>query len=976
MLMCVTVGVVSPVFAGRAGELAVLGEAFTAAAGGSPGVVLLGAEAGGGKSRLAAEFAARVAGRALILAGGCVELTGPGLPYAPFTAALRQLVRDRGAAEVAALLPGPGVGELAALLPGLGAPPAGADPETARARLFELVLGLLETLAEEQPLVLIIEDVHWADRATGDLLSFVARNLRNAGVLLVVTFRSDSVHGDPPLRRLLAGLERMAGVTRLELARLSRDQVAAQLEGILGRPPAPSVTSAVHQRGGGNPLFTEALVSRDGAISTELPWTLRELLLASVKDLPEQTRQLLCTAAVGGSWVGHALLEAVTGSDDAGLTSALRPAVAASLVVSDRDGYAFRHELIREGILGDLLPGERAQAHRRFAEALETAPALSPEAIPAVQVARHWMGARDTERAMTAAWRAAADAGASFAYSEQLTMAGQVLRLWDQVPDPEQRVGADHVSVLMLAADAARWAGEPEAGLSLVETALAELEAAGDGERLASALSRRAGLRRELLLPGQLEDLQAALRLASAPTRVRAQIIAQLCWALRREDRHREAEEFGGELAGLARQVGDKECQAEAMLLLAAFGAQRGEDTTAALWGARDKAAGLGSGRLEAWAYLTASHVLGGLGDHDLAIQAGREGLARARELGFARQVAAPIAGNLAESLTCAGRWDEALEILEEILSLELPPLGRVHALLGRAEIALGRGDTETAERALSELRALPAGVRAESHYALPLAQLEIDYLLAAGDLAGALAAARALPAFNPHAPRYQWPLLTTAMRACAEVTGAGPRPGSADPAGLREDLQAQAGQLSRLSRLQEAYAAEFAAELSRADGRQDLACWDTAAAAWEAVSQPWPLAYALARAAAIAAAAGDRGGAASRLQRAAVLAGQLRAQPLQEQISQLARRARIQLASPGSDAASSPAAPFGLTGREQEVLQLIAAGRTNREIAAELFISSSTASVHVSNILGKLGVATRGEAAAAAHRLHLISQP
>jgi predicted ATPase len=186
-----------------------------------------------------------------VLTGGCVELTGPGLPYAPFAAALRELVRDRGAAAVTALLPGPGVGELAALLPGLGVAPSGAEPETARARLFELLLALLETLAEEQPVVLIVEDVHRADRATCDLLSFVARNLRNAAVLLVVTFRSDSVHRDDLLARLLTGLERMDGVTRPELPRLSRDQVATQLEGILGHPPAPSVTSAVHRRGGG-----------------------------------------------------------------------------------------------------------------------------------------------------------------------------------------------------------------------------------------------------------------------------------------------------------------------------------------------------------------------------------------------------------------------------------------------------------------------------------------------------------------------------------------------------------------------------------------------------------------------------------------------------------------------------------------------------------------------------------------------------
>jgi predicted ATPase len=257
-------GTVSPVFAGRGAQLAELAAAFTAAAGGTPGTVLIGGEAGCGKSRLTLEFTERVRARARVLAGGCVELSEAALPYAPFAAALRELVRKRGAAEVTALLPGQAAGELAALLPEFGAPPSGADPETARIRLFELLLTLLEALAEQQPVVLIVEDVHWADRPTCDLLSFLVRNLRLACVLLVVTFRSDSLHSTHPLRRLLAGLERMDGVTRVELPRLSRDQVAAQLEGILGRPPAPSAIGAVYERGGGNPLFTEALVNRDG----------------------------------------------------------------------------------------------------------------------------------------------------------------------------------------------------------------------------------------------------------------------------------------------------------------------------------------------------------------------------------------------------------------------------------------------------------------------------------------------------------------------------------------------------------------------------------------------------------------------------------------------------------------------------------------------------------------------------------------
>jgi DNA-binding CsgD family transcriptional regulator len=969
-------GMVSPVLAGREDELAVLAGAFEAAAGGQSASVLLGAEAGGGKSRLAGEFAGRVRDRAVVLAGGCVELTAPGLPYAPFAAALRELVRERGAAEVAALLPGEGAGELAVLLPEFGPGPPGGDPETARARLFELLLALLEGLAEQQPVVLVVEDVHWADRPTCDLLSFLVRNLRHAAVLLVVTFRSDSLHRTHPLRPLLAGLARVAGVSRLELPRLSRDQVAAQLEGILGRPPAPSVTSAVYERGGGNPLFTEALLNPGGTVRPDLPWSLRDLLLAAVKDLPEQTQQLLRIAAVGGSRAGHALLAAVTGSDDAGLTAGLRPAVAANVLVTDADGYAFRHELIREAVLGDLLPGERAQAHRRFAETLEAAPLLGSEGTVAVQVARHWRGAREVERALIAAWRAAAGAGASFAYAEQLMMLEQVLELWDQVPDPVRHAGADHISVLELAADAARWAGEPERGLALVEAALAELGEAGDPQQRASLLRRRAGLRRELLHPGQLDDLRAALHLASAPTQVRGQILAQLCWALRRADRHDEVEPFAGELQALARRLGDQERQAEAQMLLAAHGAHKGEDTIAALRSAQEEAARIGSGQLEVWACLTAAHVLEGRGSHELAIQAGREGLARARQLGLARQIAAPIAGNLAESLTSAGRWDEALEVVEEVLGQDLPPLGRAHPLLVRGQIAVARGDQETAGRTVHELRSLPAGVRAEAQHALPLARLEIDCQLAEGNIAGALAAARAFPPDNLGAdPRYPWALLATAMRACAEAGAVSLPPEAGDPAQLRKALELRAAKVARLSPLHHAYAAEFTAEASRARGHPDPKAWDDAAAAWEALRQPYPLAYALLRAASAALAAGSRDAAAGRLRRAAGLASQLAARPLAGQISQLGRRARIDISTPG-DRAAETAAPFGLTARELEVLRLVAAGRSNREIAAELFISPRTGSVHVSNILGKLRVASRGEAAAAAHRLHLFDPP
>ena len=661
-----------------------LADAFGAAAAGMPQLVLVGAEAGGGKSRLVAEFTAQVRGRALVLAGACVDLGAAGLPYAPFTAALRELVRERGAAEVTGLLPGHDAGELAGLLPELGSPPAGGDPEMARGRLFGLLLTLLERLAEKQPLVLVMEDVHWADRSTGELGAFLTRYLRRAAVLQVVTFRSDELNRAGMLRRLLAELGRLDGVTRLELARLSRGQVAAQLEGILGRQPDPAVATAVHERGGGNPLLTEVLLNADGTVAQGLPGPARDLLLGAVSELPAECQRVLRTAAVGGARIEHQLLAGVTGQEGTALDDALRPAVAAGVLVADQAGYAFRHELFREAVLWDLLPGERAQAHRAFAQALQSELPLRAASrhLLSVPLALHWHGAGEHERALRAAWAAAAAAASGLAYAEQLQMLELVLELWDRVPDAGRFTGTDRAQVIEVAAEAARLAGEPERGLALLEEGLSELDAARDPERVASLLRLRAALRHERLLPGNVDDLRAALHLASAPTQVRAQILGQLSGALRLRHEYAEAERLAEQMQALAARLGDEEIQVDASMRVALAQEGQGRDPTADLRAAAGKARQIGAGRLEVDALVRITYALERRGRHDAAIRAGREDLARARRLGLSRY--AVIAGNLAESLISAGRWDEAVEVLGEAFGVDPAPFVREFLLLLR----------------------------------------------------------------------------------------------------------------------------------------------------------------------------------------------------------------------------------------------------------------------------------------------------
>jgi len=949
---------VSPAFVGREAELSTLADACDRARSGIPGAVLLGGEAGGGKTRLVDEFAARVRDDVLVLAGGCLELSTAGFPYAPFTAALRQLVREAGAAEIAALMPRDGARDLARLLPEFGEPPADRDPDSARARLFEQMLVLLERLAERRPLVLVIEDAHWADRSTRDLLTFLLRSLRHTAVLVIITFRSDELHRGHPMRPVIAELERIEGVVRLDLPRLTRAETAGQLAGILGRAPEPTLVEMVYERSSGIPLLIEATADDPDC---GMPQSVRDLVLAGVNRLPEDAQDLLRLASTGGVRFGHTLLAAVSGLSDTALSSSLRPAVDANVLLADEEAYAFRHALIWEAIHDELLPGEHGRAHRRFAEALEADPSLSLAGRPAVEITMHWAKAHDHERALPAAWKAARESASAFAYAEQLQMLERVLELWDRVPDAEARIGTGHVRVLRRAAQAAGACGEAERGLAFVRAALAETDEKADPEGVALSLLQRARLASDLGRSGPVEDLRRALTLVPDASVVRAEVLAELGRALVLLGRHGEARPISEETLALADRFEDECTAADALnnIAIAESVGGRFAEAMARLEVARARAERAHDSDTMLRSMVNEADALEARGSAQAALETAQQTVTLAESLGRARTHGIFAANNLSEAQFSLGRWDDAIETFERMTELSPPPGMRGQYLLNRGQIAAARGDSGLAASIVDELRALYTADDPYPQRLLPLARLVIECRLAEGDVPAAIEATRRAITEQDLSRdvRYTWPILAAGMRACA----------TARDTTLAEKIRVLADASPAHGPVMAGYRATALADASRALGVLDRAAWSAAAASWEALSYPYPLAYALLRSAEAAAAEGDRQEASTLLSRAADLTDRLGAKPLRAEIDLVARRSRLTVA--GKEAGH---AAFGLTAREQEVLRLVADGRSNREIAEELFISAKTASVHVSNILAKLRVSSRGEAAATAHRLRL----
>jgi DNA-binding CsgD family transcriptional regulator/tetratricopeptide (TPR) repeat protein len=979
----------TPTFIGRADEFARLLTVLERAEEEHPTTALVAGDAGVGKTRLLTELAARAEQRGFrVLLGGCMEVGDLGLPYVPFVDAFRDLGTRPGEAELAAPLVGalPGLGRL---LPWMGedtAPPPASRDGFEQVQLLDGVVSLLVRLSEPAPLLLVIEDLHWADRSTRDLLSYLVRTLRSGRIALVASYRSDELHRRHPLRPLLAELVRMPDLERIELPPFDRDQLDQYLEALVGEKVSGDAVDRILRRSEGNAFFAEELVAA-GAVraDVQLPEALADVLLRRVEALPELAREVLKVAAVAGRQVGHQLLVAATGRPEAEVEEGLREAIAAQLLVMDpaSESYRFRHALLQEVVYGDLLPGERSRLHATYAR-------LLADRGPAAELAHHCLAAHDLPGALAALVRAAADATAVFAPAEAMHHLDHAIELWERVPDAAAVAGLDRVALLLLAAEAASNSGEFRHAVSLAREAVAEVEGSPDRPRVASALER---LGYYLLAFPDMDEVMAICRRAAElvdvdpPTALRARIGGWMARALLNARRYDEARRWCDQSLQVARAAEATNEETHALITLAAL-EDRLDNTEVGLpllREARAKATAASDHLLE----LRAQYMLGVIqldrGDLAAGAAAFEEAVAVAEAAGLTWSGYGIQAGVLRSyAYYQAGRWDEA-EHVACGLDERSPAASSLSAAALFVEVGRGRPG---ARARLANIQEAHSDNEWANYMALGCGA---DLALWQGELDEARALARAcLVTLEDTDEQWElsaiWPatigLAAEADRA-ARARLDGDDEALAEATKVGRDLLERSRTAERQARLTGrqvgpeaiAWLARAEAEWARLEGNAEPELWAASAEAfgygcvYEEARSRWRLVEALL-------AVGRREEAAEQARAAHATALRLGAEPLRNRVEALARRGRLDLG-PGVPLHEGLAAlEAHLTPRELEVLRLVTAGRSNQQIGDALYISRKTASVHVSNILAKLGVRSRVEAAATAHRLGLDAPP
>ncbi len=989
--------ITSDAFVGRAAELDLLSGALERAADGRPAFAFVGGESGVGKTRLLREFESRARARgARALLGQCLELGGAQIPYAPLVAALRPIAR--GAGDEAASLPAATRNALAELLPELGGTGSGHTEEEGRARqgrLFEAMLTLLARLGRSGPVLLAIEDLHWADGSTRDFITFLVRSAREEPLCLVVTYRSDELHRRHPLRPLLAELERAAGVDRLALDRFDRGEVAAQLEGILQQPAPTELADRLFARAEGNPLYTEELLAASEAgEGWLLPETLRDALLTRIERLGPAAQAVVRVAAVLDRPGTHGLIEAAAELTPAEVMEGAREAVTHQVLVAGADGtYAFRHALVGEAVHGDLLPGEDTALHARIAAAIEARPELLgdvTETDAAAELACHWGAAHELSRSLDASVQAGLAAKRVYAYEEAQRHFERALELWQRVPDAEERAGMDRAEVLRHAAVCAGARGVGSRAVALVREALATLNVDAAPLRAALLYQQLGHFLRQAGSGGEsfaAFDRAVAL-LPAEPSPERARVLEQRAGVEMLMGAYSQAYETTLQSLAEARAVGAELTEVRALITLGFTRAGLGDEAEgiATLREAYARSQELASPAVRGRAATNLSEALDLAGQTEDALAVVREELAEARKRPERTSFDAFLMIQEAHLLTRLGRIAEAQERMPTRVPGEAVSYTGIYWHDMRARLALLTGNLPALRDDLAALRRLSESAL-EPQWIEPRTDMEVELAVREDRLDDARELLRRSGPRIEHSDeatrllRMAW----MAQRVEAEAAGRAHALGEAY-APVLDDVAARLRERAELRpRFDEACAwgGMAAAELQRrrtllGDAPADAAPWGEVAAAFDAIGLPIPVAYARFRAAEALVTGGDRAGAAVPLRSAAAIAASTGAALIAGDVAALGRRARIDLREPdeadtsAAEPDDSPVARLGLTPRELEVLLLVAEGRTNRVIGETLFMSEKTASVHVSRILAKLGVGGRVEAAAVAHRLGL----
>ncbi|CAL9614152.1 helix-turn-helix transcriptional regulator [Streptomyces sp. enrichment culture] len=967
---------------GRDDELARLAGVLEGARRGQARAVLLAGDAGVGKTRLLDEVAVRAAADGMtVVTGHCVDLGDVGLPYLPFTEVLGRLAADERFAAV--------VGARPAVGPLLGGGTGAERDADGRLRLFEGVAELLAEAAEVAPLLLVLEDLHWADQSSRDLLRF----LLGRGVLqrpavgasaprlaVCASYRADDLHRRHPLRPVLAELVRLPVVERLELRPLPDADVTRLVRALEARPLPDATVRRIVERAEGNAFYAEELVAAAGTPAGGVPSGLADVLMIRVEQLSETAQQVLRTAAVAGRRVHHEVLREAVGLPEDELEAALREAVGRQLLVAGEGGtYSFRHALAREAVYADLLPGERARLHGAFARLLA---GRGPRGETAAERAHHHRESHDPARALAASLEAADHARRLGAPAEELRHLEAALDLWPGV-GPEglpEGTAADPVALTLRASAAAAHAGELHRAVALTRSALADLGRDADLELAARVRYTLAGnlLRVDSLTAAFAHSSEALAMIPeepASPTWVWA--AATHVMTARQVGETGTALSVGRRALAAAERLGMADAQAD--LLISVVGLEQFSRHTPEgrrrLTRARELAREAGNAAVELRALYNLAMGAYEAGELEACLPSLTEGLDRARRAGLLASPY-PLAMRYLRLLVlyATGRWDECVRAAEADARV-LPPLGG-YAVAPALYVALARGDFSVVERVrptpdepFDWMATLVAGILLTD-----AAALRGDAEEAVRTMRGTLTA---LTDASGTVPDVTVRLAALALAAVADAAAgrraAGDEAGARRWAGTADDLVARARSSAAHSEDGMAQGSEGQAWLARAEAEwrravsgPETAPWERAVAAF-GYGDVYERERSRLRYAEALLAAGRREEAAAAIRAVCEAAGRLGAAPLRERAEALAAR--------GGLGGPSGAGGRGgvLTAREREVLRLLARGRSNRQIGEELFISGKTASVHVSNILAKLGAGGRTEAVAIAYREGLV---